>query len=314
MEIERKVLPRGAEFDSSRRRELGSLALAQHGAIAYWQLTDLGFTRHEIDGMVLAGWLHRVHRGVYAVGRRSLSVKGRWAAAVLACGPDALLSHRCAGALRRLIRTAPAMLEVTVTTKRAIPGIRTRLSQSLEPQDRDVVDGIPCTSVALTLLNLAATTSRRELERALDEAEVQRLVTHQEIAELLDRSRGRRGVAALRAAMTEHDIGTTLTRSHLEELALAVISDADLPRPVVNADVTGASGRTYEVDFHWPDHRLILETDGHRFHGTLRAIERDRAKEADLTAAGQHVLRSTWRQAVREPEQIARMLRVALSD
>lgn len=305
---------RGAAFVSARRQSaLGSLAIAQHGAVASSQLVALGFTRHHIRRLCETGWLHRVHHGVYAVGRRSLSTKGHWMAAVLACRSGAVLSHRSAGALHGLLRNPPRMIEVSAPIKRRIPGIRTHLCQSLEPADRTVVHGIPCTSVARTLLDIATVADRRQLERALDEAEVQRLVTRQGLAELLDRSKGRRGAAQLRAVLAEHDIGTTLTRSDLEELTLAVIRDAGLPRPLVNAAVQGASGRMYEVDFHWPDRAVVLEVDGRKFHATASAIERDRRKEADLTAAGRHVLRSTWRQAVREPEQIARMLRVALA-
>ncbi len=305
---------RGAAFVSARRHsELGSLAIAQHGAVASSQLVALGFTRHHIRRLSETGWLHRVHHGVYAVGRRSLSTKGHWMAAVLAGRSGAALSHRSAGALHGLLRHPPRMIEVTAPIKRRIPGIRIHLCQCLEPPDRAVLHRIPCTSVARTLLDIATVADRRQLERALDEAETQRLVTYQEIGELLERSKGRRGAGALRNALNEHEVGTTLTRSDLEERTLAVISDADLPRPLVNADVTGASGRRYQVDFHWPGHDVILETDGHRFHSTPRAIERDRRKEADLTAAGRHVLRSTWRQAVHEPEQIARMLRAALA-
>jgi hypothetical protein len=265
--------------------------------------------------MVRAGWLHPVHRGVFAVGRRSLPRKGRWMAAVLACQPDALLSHRSAAALHGLLRTTPSVIEVTVPTKRGrdIRGVRTRFARRLEPQDRTIVHGIPCTSVALTLLNIAAVTSRRQTERVCDEAEVQRLVDLQDLQQLLERARGRRGAATLRAVLTDHAVGTTLTRSALEELTLALCRHAGLPAPAVNADAAGASGRWYTVDFLWPRQRVVLETDGHAYHRTRSAIERDRRKEADLVTAGLRVLRSTWRQVERQPDQIGRMLGVALS-
>jgi hypothetical protein len=278
-------------------------------------MRELGFTRHEIDGLVRAHWLHAVFPGVYAVGRRSLSRKGRWMAAVLACGPGALLSHRCAGALHGIHRAAPTTIDVTVPTDRgrAINGIRTYRCRSLEPQDHAVVNGIPCTSVPLTLLDIAAVTSRRHTERACDEAEVQRLVDLQQLEDLLGRSRGRRGAATLRAILAEHAIGTTLTRSELEERTLGLCRRAQLPAPAVNADVAGASGRVYTVDFLWPAQRVVLETDGHAYHRTRSAVERDRRKEADLATAGLRVLRSTGRQVEREPGRVALMLRVALS-
>ena len=128
-------------------------------------------SRRKVQGLTKAGWLHQIHLGVHVIGRRTLSVKGRWMAAVLACGPGAVLSHGSAAGLRRLIRTPPRIVEVTSPTEHDIAAIRTHICQSLEPQDRDVVDGFPCTSVALTLLNLAATAPRRQLEPALDEAE-----------------------------------------------------------------------------------------------------------------------------------------------
>ena len=278
-------------------------------------MRELGFTRHEIDGMVRARWLHAVFPGVYAVGRRSLSRKGRWMAAVLACGPGALLSHRCAGALHGIHRAAPATIEVTVPTDRgrAIDGIRSHRCRCLEPQDRTAVAGIPCTSVALTILDLAAVAGRRPAERACDEAEVQRLVDLRAVEDVLRRSHGRRGAATLRAILAEHAVGTTLTRSELEERTLALCRRAQLPAPAVNADVAGASGRVYAVDFLWPAQRVVLETDGHAYHRTRSAVERDRRKEADLVTAGHRVLRGTWLAVEREPDRMAMMLRVALS-
>jgi predicted transcriptional regulator of viral defense system len=306
--------PGGAQHPSRRRDGLASLVAAQHGVVTHRQLLALEFSRREVQGMAGGGWLHRVHHGVYAVGRRSLSRKGRWMAGVLACGPSALLSHRCAAALHGIHRAAPTTTEVTVPADRAraIGGIRTYRCRWLEPQDR-TVEGVPCTSVALTLLDLAAVAGRRPTERACDEAEVQRLVDLQQLEELLERARGRRGAATLRAVLVEHAIGTTLTRSELEERTLALCRRAKLPVPAVNADVAGASGRVYTVDFLWPAQRVILETDGHAYHRTRSAVERDRRKEADLVTARHLVLRETWLAVEREPDRMARMLRVALS-
>lgn len=303
----------GAQHPSRRRALLAARVRAQHGVATRGDLTAIGFSRRQLEGLLAHGWLHRIHQGVYVVGRRSLSIKGRWMAAVLACGPGALLCHRACGALRRLQRVAPVVIDVTVPTDRRVPGLRTHLRPGVACEERDVVDGIPCTSVAQTLLDLAAVVHRRQLERACDEAEVQRLVTLEELDALLARAKGHRGAAALRATLDEHAIGTTLTRSELEERALALIRGERLPRPIVNADVPGASGRLWQVDFWWPDHRVVLETDGHRFHSTRRAIEHDRRKDADLVAAGQRVLRGSFNQVAREPDLVARMLRVALA-
>ncbi len=155
---------------------------------------------------------------------RSRRASTHWMAGVLACGPGALLSHRSAAALRTLRRSAQTKIEVTVPTQRGrqIAAIRTYVCRRLEDADRTVVDGIPCTSVARTLLDLAAVVDRRVLARACDEADVQRVFDLRAIEELLERSRGRRGAGALRAVLCEHAIGTTLTRSELEERALAL--------------------------------------------------------------------------------------------
>ncbi|HVF77248.1 MAG TPA: type IV toxin-antitoxin system AbiEi family antitoxin domain-containing protein, partial [Solirubrobacteraceae bacterium] len=308
MGIEVDERPQGTADAPARRRRtaLEDLAARQHGAISRRQLTELGFTRHEIAGLNAAGWLHRVFPGVYALGRRSLGVRGRWMAAVLAGGPGALLSHRSSAALQGIRRTSQALVEITVPSDRAraIPGIRTYRCAGLRSQDRALVDGIPCTSVALTLLGLAAATDRRQTGRACDEAEVQGVFDMRAVEELLDRASGRRGIATLRAVLEEHVIGTTLTRSELEERALDVCRRARLPLPKVNEPVACGPGVWHTVDFFWPQQHVILEADGHRYHRTRRCVERDRRREADLVIAGNRVLRTTWLQVEREPHRV----------
>ena len=283
--------------------------------MARWQLLELGFTRDEVKGLLASRRLARIHRGVYAVGHRALTGHARWMAAVLVGGPGALLSHRSAAALHGIRRSAQTRIEVTVPTQRGrqIAGIRTYVGRRLEEADRSVVDGIPCTSVARTLLDLAAVVDRRALARACDEAEVQRVFDLRAIEELLARSRGRRGAAALRAVLRDHAIGTTLTRSELEERALALFDRFAIARPEVNVAVACRPGVAHEVDFLWRAQRLVLETDGGRFHSTPRAIERDRRREAELVMAGHRALRTTWTQVEREPRTMARMVAAALA-
>jgi hypothetical protein len=174
------------------------------------------------------------------------------------------------------------------------------------PQDGDIVDGIPCTSVALTLLDLAAVAGRRPAERACDEAEVQRLVGLQQLDELLARSRGRRGVATLRAVLAERAIGTTLTRSRFEERTLGLCRRAQLPRARDQCRCPRRLGPRLHRRFPLVQQRVVLETDGHVYHRTHSAIERDRRTEADLVTAGLRVLRSSWDQVEREPDRVAR--------
>jgi hypothetical protein len=257
MGIEVDDRPRRTAAAPTRRRRaaLEDLVATQHGAVSRPQLATLGFTRHEIAGLVGAGWLHRVFPGVYALGRRSLGVRGRWMAAVLACGPGALLSHRSCAALRGIRRErSQALIEITVPSDRArtIPGVRAYRCGQLQDQDRTVADGIPCASIALILLGLAAVTDRRQTERACDEAEVQGVFDLRTVEELLDRAGGRRGVATLRAVLQEHVIGTTLTRSELEECVLDMCRRAHLPVPRVNEPVGCGPGVWHTVDFLWP--------------------------------------------------------------
>jgi len=294
--------------------DIGELATIQEGIVNDAQLVTLGLSRKAIQRRVESARLQRIHRGVYAVGHRALSPRARSRAAVMACGPGALLSHRSAAVLWGLMRCSQTRSEVTVPGDRArrIPGVQTRVSGRLAPQDRTVCEGIACTSVPLTLLNVAAVENRRRLERACDEAEVQRRFDLAAIEELLGRSRGCRGADRLRSVLEEHAIGTTLTRSVLEERMLELCRASGVPPPLVNEPVMGGSGRWHDVDFLWKEQRVIIETEGGAFHSTRRAVERDRRREADLVRMGCRVLRVTWSQIEHEPENVVLMLRAAL--
>jgi Protein of unknown function (DUF559) len=222
-------------------------------------------------------------------------------AAVLACGPGAVLSHRSAAALwgiRPTIRTAiEVMTPGRVGRRRA--GIEVHDAASLRATDVTRVDHIPCTTVARTLFDLAAVVDRHALERAYDQAEVLGALDRKAVEDLLVRSSRRAGLATLRAVV-EGDRPPALTRSELEKRFLAICSAAALPRPQVNAWIP-LDGGGIEVDFLWPEHRLIVETDGHAFHGTRAAFERDRVRDQRLLLAGWRVARVTWRQIVHDP-------------
>jgi hypothetical protein len=303
---------RGVSASRDREQALAALATVQHGVVARQQLLALGFSPDQIQRMLASERLHRLHHGVYAVGHRKLTVRARWMAGVLACEPDALLGHRSAAALRQIRRTSLSYVEVTAPGRHINAGIRTYVCRRLAPQDRDEIDGIPCASVALTLLQLAAVVPRRQLERACDEAEVQRLFDLAAVEDVLARFAGCRGAAQLRAVLDEHEIGTTLTRPGLEERALKMCDRAGIPRPHVNVLLTCRPGVAWEVDFLWRAQRLVLETDGNRFHRTGRQIERDRRKEADLVRAGYRVLRATYWQVEHDARSVTLMLEAAL--
>jgi very-short-patch-repair endonuclease len=177
---------------------------------------------------------------------------------------------------------------------------------ALDPRDIRKLGGIPITSPARTILDLAAVVRRRELEQALAEAYARRLARRSELASLLARRSSRPGTHALRALLED---GTpALTRSQAEERLLALIRAAELPQPEVNIRI----GR-HEVDFVWRDQRLIVEVNGFRFHSSRSAFERDRRRDAELGTLGFRVMRVTWRQIVNEPEALVARLAAALA-
>jgi very-short-patch-repair endonuclease len=303
------------------------LAARQHGVVAVDQLRALGLTWDWVDARCRQGWLHRVHRGVYAVGRPALSMEGWWMAAVLACGPGAVLSHRSAGQLWGLVagpetghrgrhgrsRGAPGAVDVTVPSKsgrKPRTGLTIHRSITLRSDEVTERDAIPVTTPARTLLDLAAVLSRRKLERAVDEAERLGLCGPAELRAIAQRHRGRPGAGPLNALLRTHAIGSTVTRSELEERFLALCRSRRLPQPAVNVPLHG-----YIVDFLWPPARLIAEVDGRATHGTSRAFQRDRDRDTRLTAHGYRTLRFTWWDVTRRPavvgDRVRRTLRAA---
>jgi very-short-patch-repair endonuclease len=215
----------------------------------------------------------------------------------LAGGDDAVLSHRSAAAVWKMHPGDPtAPVDVLTTRKKRLRwGISIHHTLHLDPIDVRVREGLPITSPARTLVEIAGQLTDRELERALDEALVQRLVTLKEIEDALDRLKGRRHAGRLRA-LANRRREATLTRSQLEEQFLELIRRAGLPPPKVNHRIAG-----YEVDFFWPKERVVFEVDGYRFHSTRSAFERDRRKDAALKAAGIDPNRITWWQLTQEP-------------
>jgi very-short-patch-repair endonuclease len=293
---------------------LGQLAARQHGVVSLAQLRGLGICRSTAQKRVAAGRLHCVHHGTYAVGHPLLTREGRYMSAVLACGPDAVLSHRSAAALAGLREDLRETIDVTAPNRRGrIPrGIAAHRDGALASADRAKVDGIPCTSVARTLLDLAAVVPTWEVRKAISEAEVLGSLDRDAVRRLIKRSRGWRGVARLRTLLDELDPATKVTRSELERRFLRLCRDAGLPRPEVNTRL-GLPGFAIEPDFLWREPRLIVEADGRRFHDTASAFERDRRRDQRLMRAGWRVVRCTWRQVVDEPGELARTLRAILA-
>jgi predicted transcriptional regulator of viral defense system len=285
---------------------IAEIAERQHGLITLLQLQFLGLGRSGVSRRVKAGRLHRIHRCVYAVGRPYLTQHGHWLAAVLACGPRAALSHRSAGAHHGVRRDSRAKTDVTLASPsaRSRPSIDVHRSSTLEPADITIVDGIPCTTVARTLVDLGDVVSRREVERAVDRAEVLGVFDGKAVHEVLARAGRRRGAGILRSILEDYN-QPTLTEKELEERFLALCRQASLPSPAVNAWITLPDGVAYKADFLWREHKLIAETDGRDVHTTRKAFEHDRLRDQRLTLAGYTVVRFTWRQVKRDPRGVA---------
>jgi very-short-patch-repair endonuclease len=291
---------------------VAALAGRQHGVVTRRQLLAMGMSTRMVDGRLARGGLHRVHWGVYSVGHRLLSRDGRWFAAVLACGPDSVLSHRSAGCLWSLLPTAAGLPEVTRPKSRAARrfGI---VSHELDFAEDEVtvVDGIRVTSPFRTVLDLAGTLpTMRQLERAMNEAEVRELRDLVSLPMLLERYPRRRGAPWVRALLASKEPGG-ITRNDFEELFVAFLDKHRLPRPRFNATLA-LRGRFFEPDCIWRPQRLVVELDGRAVHGTEQAFESDRQRDRILLAEGWRWARVTWRQLRDEPAAIADDLRAAL--
>jgi very-short-patch-repair endonuclease len=293
----------------SARRAIAALAGRQHGTVAARQLAALGFTRSAIHRLVKAGHLHRVLPGVYAVGHPVLTWRGKLMAAVLWCGEAAVVSHLSAACLHDLLSSASPAVHVTVAARKMsrVRGVRVHQARTLHADDCVLIDGIPVTSVARTLLDLAETLPNR-LEYALDQAERMRRLDLTSIEQTIDRNPGRRGIKPLRAALKCFDPLAAETHEGIEREFLRFIRRYDLPVPKFNAPVG-----PYVVDALWEEQKLIVEVDSFEHHGGRLVFESDRTRDAYLQRAGYRVLRITHRRLKHEPAAVARDLIFFLS-
>jgi predicted transcriptional regulator of viral defense system len=282
---------------------IAGLAQRQHGVVSALQLRALGIQRGSIAHRLQTGRLHRIHAAVYAVGHPLLSLKGQFMAATLAAGAGAAISHRSAAHLHGLLATTAT--KIHVSSPRRVERSRTlkpHQTRTLAPQDLTTVDDIPVTSVARTLLDLATVAPQRDVERALDQAEILRLFDLNAVDDVLARANGR-DTKRLEAALRSQRDGPTLTRSELEEAFIALVDDAGLPRPQMNTAVCG-----FEVDAYWREHGVVVEIDSYRYHRTRRAFEADRRRDIALQAAGIRTARVTDRRINADPQEVAQDL------
>jgi hypothetical protein len=263
---------------------IAEIAAVQHGLVTRAQLAAAGFDKSAISRAVGAGRLHRVHRGVYAVGHRRTDNLHRWMAGVLACGTSALLSHASAAAHWGLRPATLGPVHVTVPTgngRRKRKGVV--IHRALEPEG-DEHHGIPVTSPRQTLEDIRRTLSSGAYRRAVEQAEILRLDTGPITTE------------------------GPPTRSELEDAFLSLAESLNLPKPITNRRTANT-----EVDFRWPAHNLIVEVDGWETHGTRTAFERDRRRDAVNAAEGLTTLRFTWRQVMRRAPELQAALYRSMS-
>jgi hypothetical protein len=270
-------------------------------------LLALGLSRTQISRLVRRGHLIRVHRGVYAVGHDRLTARGRWMAAVLACGPRAVLSHRAAIALWDLSAIPSGTIDVTAPTDRRIPGIRCHRSRTVHPDDRATIDGIPVTSLPRALLDRAQTLHPQRLRTLMEQAQRRDVLDFFSLDALLARSRGRRGAAALRAVRTQLEDEPPWTASELERRFLEFVRTNRLPEPRTNVLVDGIL-----VDCFWPECNLIAELDGYEFHQGRPIFESDRRRRLAHARAGRQSINITQQMISRDGSALRRDLSALL--
>jgi very-short-patch-repair endonuclease len=302
----------------SRTRELeqaiAELADRQHGVVGRSQLEELGLEEAAIRHRRRLGRLRQLHPGAFAVGHRVLSRQGHWMAAVLASGPEALLSHYTAAALWGLRGYSGGAIHVTVPRK-STSTKRIRRHFSSVPDDEQMIEeGIPVTSPHRTIFDLAAYEDLDALVSMLREAEYRRRYDRLSLWDLLQRHPGKRGSRRVRFALERlREEPEGRKRSKLEERFAPFLRRHHLPLPRFN-DWLLLGAKRYRVDCHWPGTGQIVELDGWEGHGTKSAFRGDRARDRALRVAGYSVTRLTWNQLDDEPEQIASDLRALLGD
>jgi very-short-patch-repair endonuclease len=290
--------------DRPRDSVIARLGDRQQGVAAHWQLLEAGFSPSAIARRVEAGRLHPRHRGVYSVGHRRLTRKGRWMAAVLACGPEAVLSHRSAAALWELPAgggSGPIHVTVPGRRKKGQEGIRVHNVRHLHRGDVTTIDNIPVTSLARTLLDEAEIETAQRLRTLVEATERLDLFDFSQIEDVIARSPGRHGIKPLKAVAAQLKGPPPDTRSRLERGFLEYVREAGLPEPSVNVVVLGDP-----VDFYWAREKVIIETDSYKFHKGRQKFEDDRLRDTRRQLAGLAVVRVTDTRIDEEPEAVVR--------
>jgi very-short-patch-repair endonuclease len=290
----------GGKNVQAAAKEVWALARRQHGVVTRAQLMHIGFTSSAIEHRLATGRLHPAASGVYVVGRPELTRHGRWMAAVLACGPKAVLSHGSAAALWEIGRERSGLTEVSLPSRvhRRRPAIVVHRRATLSESEMTTRQGISVTTPVCTLIDLASHLPPGRLEAAINEADKRGLSDPEAVRQALEGLDPRRpGVAALRRTLDRRTF--RLTDSELERRFLKVVAEAGLSLPETGRQVDG-----FRVDFFWPDIGLVVETDGLRYHRTAAQQAKDRVRDQAHLAAGRTPLRFTHAQVRFEPESV----------
>jgi very-short-patch-repair endonuclease len=285
-------------------RRIARIGARQDNVISREQLLAAGLGRGAIAHRVAAGAWQRLHNSVYLLGPAPPTLMARARAAGLACGTGAVVSHRSAAEMFGLLPETRGDVHVTVAGRNVAPreGVSRHRIAAFGPGQVTNMRGIPVTSVARTICDLAATEPQREVEHAYQEALYRRIVTDRQIAAVLQREPRRRGTPVIRALLDN----PAMTRSERERALLRLLSSAQLPKPLTNVRLHG-----YLVDAYWPEHGLVLEFDGWQAHGHRSAFETDRKRDQVMAAHGLRVIRVTDRQL--KYELVAVVARIAMS-
>lgn len=265
---------------------IGQLAFSAHGLVKRHRLLTAGVTPAEIRSRLASGALLPEYRGVYRVGHRAPTIEARYLAAVWACGDKARLCGRAAGYLIGMLKGQPPSPEVAAPTVHRIPGVITHRSRYLSPADTMTHRSIPMTSVPRTLVDLAAVLIEEDLARAYHEAHVRYRIRPSAVESALARQPNAPGAARMRAVMYGR---VQVTLSRLERRFVEILKEEDFAIPVMNRSLGGRW-----LDCRWPNHRVTVELDSYRYHGSRHAWENDRRREREAYARGDQFRRYTW--------------------
>jgi predicted transcriptional regulator of viral defense system/very-short-patch-repair endonuclease len=292
---------------------LARIAERQHGLVSHRQAAAIGLSRNAIARRVEQGRLHRVYRGVYAVGHLQHTAEARWMGSVMACGRGSFLSHLDGAALWKIYHGEGARVHVITTSRagRALQGLCVHRPRRLDPEDVTIKDGIPVTTVARTLVDLTDVLGRDRVLRALREADYLRLLDLDALSAAVQRAHGRKRLSVLHEALAHHTPGQ-IVRGELEHRFLELVRAAGLPAPETNVKVQ-TRRRRYVIDCLWRDQLVAVELDGRAAHARTLAFESDRRKDAALTAIGLRPLRFTWFRVTSDPGDVIAELEATLA-